>query len=165
MPMKLNVGVSRKKGLADYGSVGASCNLELELDATLLERDLDAFHSQVRSAYVAAHQAVHDELARLQVPTDPGAGRPSQEHASTSARNDHGRENGNADSARPQGDRGRLRKPATANQVKAILAIARRQNVDLDALLRQEFQVGRLEDLSLRQASEVIDLLKTGSQA
>ena len=42
MPMKLNVGVSRKVGLPNYGSVGASCNLELELDATLLERDLDA---------------------------------------------------------------------------------------------------------------------------
>ena len=41
MPMKLNVGVSRKIGLPDYGSVGASCNLELELDSSLLERDLD----------------------------------------------------------------------------------------------------------------------------
>jgi hypothetical protein len=69
MPMKLNVGVSRKVGLPNYGSVGASCNLELELDAALLDRDLDAFHSQIRGAYVAAHQAVHDELARLQTLT------------------------------------------------------------------------------------------------
>ena len=41
MPMKLNVGVSRKVGLPDYGSVGASCNLELELDSGMLDRDLD----------------------------------------------------------------------------------------------------------------------------
>ena len=40
MPMKLNVGVSRKVGLPDYGSVGASCNLELELDAGLLDAGL-----------------------------------------------------------------------------------------------------------------------------
>ena len=78
MPMKLNVGVSRKVGLPNYGSVGASCNLELELDATLLERDLNAFHTQIRGAYMAAHQAVHDELARLQAagtlaPTKPPA--------------------------------------------------------------------------------------------
>ncbi len=32
MALKLNVGVSRKVGLPDYGSVGASCNLELEID-------------------------------------------------------------------------------------------------------------------------------------
>ena len=78
MPMKLNVGVSRKVGLPDYGSVGASCNLELELDAGLIDKDLDAFHARVRNAYVAAHQAVHDELARLQVPVDASAEQPSQ---------------------------------------------------------------------------------------
>ena len=76
MALKLNVGVSRKVGLPDYGSVGASCNLELELDAGLLERDLDAFHARVRDVYVAAHQAVHDELARLQAP-GRGAARPA----------------------------------------------------------------------------------------
>ena len=55
MPMKLNVGVSQKVGLPDYGSVGASCNLELELESSLLERDLEAFHARIRGAYVAAH--------------------------------------------------------------------------------------------------------------
>ena len=80
MPMKLNVGVSRKVGLPDYGSVGASCNLEMELDAGLLEKDLDGFHAAIRDAYVAAHQAVHDELARLQAPVDSGVpiGRPQR---------------------------------------------------------------------------------------
>jgi hypothetical protein len=55
MPMKLNVGVSRKMGLPDYGSVGASCNLDLELDSGLIERDLDGFHDRIRGAHVAAH--------------------------------------------------------------------------------------------------------------
>jgi hypothetical protein len=68
MPLTLNVGVSRKMGLPDYGSIGASCNLQLELDAGLLEHDLDGFHARIRGACVAAHQAVHDELARLQAP-------------------------------------------------------------------------------------------------
>jgi hypothetical protein len=66
--MKLNVGVSRKVGLPDYGSVGASCNVEVELDSSLLKGDVEAFHAQVRDAYGAARQAVQDELARLQAP-------------------------------------------------------------------------------------------------
>ena len=164
MPLKLNVGVSRKVGLPDYGSAGASCNLELELDSTLLERDLDAFHNEVRNAYVAAHQAVHDELARLQIPADSATRSVAPTPAGSSIRNGYARENGNGQPARPQGDRSRLRKAATPNQVKAILAIARRQNTDLAALLRQEFDAVRPEDLTLKQASELIDLLKNAQR-
>src|SRR5437899_303045 len=66
MPLKLNVGVSRKLGLPDYCSAGASCNIEVELDAGLLQHDLGAFHAEVRAAFIAARQAVDDELVRLQ---------------------------------------------------------------------------------------------------
>src|SRR4051794_13460452 len=135
MPMKLNVGVARKVGLPDYGSVGASCNLELELDSSLLEYDLDGFHARIRGAYVAAHQAVHDELARLQAPgkvkTEPA---PPAAAVNRSASGDHrarSNSNGNGTMAKVQSDRARTRKPATSNQVKAIVAIARRQNADL----------------------------------
>ncbi|MDA1251419.1 MAG: hypothetical protein O2820_19590 [Planctomycetota bacterium] len=38
MPMKLNVGLSRKVGEPNYGSRGASMNLELELDNSLVEQ-------------------------------------------------------------------------------------------------------------------------------
>ena len=152
MPMKLNVGVSRKVGLPDYGSVGASCNLEMELDAGLLEKDLDGFHARIRAAYVAAHQAVHDELARLQVPVNTGAGSPAPARAGTSTRNGTTRENGNgAVAARTQSDRTRAPRPATANQVKAIQAIARRQNTDLVGLLRHEYEIERPEDLSINR--------------
>ena len=168
MPMKLNVGVSRKLGLPNYGSVGASCNLELELDATLLERDLDAFHSQIRGAYLAAHQAVHEELARLQAvgtqaPTKP----PTRDAVNGSgAANGHARGNGEAVPAgRTAAEAPRSGKPATASQVNAIRAIARRHEADLDGLLHDEYGVARPEELTLAQASRVIDLLKATADA
>lgn len=64
MPMTLNVGLSKKHGLPDFGSVGASCNVTVELEGSILHQDLEAFQRHVRNAYVACSQAVNDELAR-----------------------------------------------------------------------------------------------------
>jgi hypothetical protein len=158
MALKLNVGVSRKVGLPDYGSVGASCNLELEVEVGLLERDLDAFHARVRDAYVAAHQAVHDELARLQAPVEP----PGDPPASPRHHAPNGHPGGNGHADRPPAGRSRPRRPATENQVRAIRSIASRQHADLDGLLR-DYGVDRPEDLSLGQASELIDALKAAA--
>jgi hypothetical protein len=161
--LKLNVGVMRKVGQPDYGSVGASCNLELEIETGLLERDLDGFHARVRSVYAAVHQAVHDELARLQAPVvvshDPPAS-PIRNESNGHASNGHAGNNGHTD-RQPTG-RSRQRKPATENQVRAIRAIASRQHADLDGLL-SDLGVQRPEDLSLKQASELIDMLKTAA--
>ena len=157
MALKLNIGVSKKVGLPDYGSAGATCNLELEVDQSLLESDLDGFHRRVRSAYVAAQQAVQDELGRLQATMSP-SGRPSS----------NGHRNGDSghagDGARTTANGSRPRRLATPSQVRAITAIARRQNTDLAGLLRDEFDVDRVEDLSLHQASALIDPLKQSAE-
>ena len=158
MALKLNVGVTRKVGLPDYGSVGASCNLEVEVDAALIDRDLDAFHARVRDVYVAAHQAVHDELARLQAPVEA----PHDPPAPPPRRASNGQSGGNGHADPPPAGRPRPLRPATENQVRAIRSIASRQHADLDGLLR-DYGVGRPEDLSLKQASELIDALKTAA--
>ena len=66
MPLKVNVGLSKKIGLPHYGSLGASCHVEVELDSALLFADLDGFQEKVKRAYVACNQAVSDEIQRQQ---------------------------------------------------------------------------------------------------
>jgi len=53
MPLKLSLGLTEKHGLPDYGSIAASCHVEIELESTLLRNDLDDFHRQVRHARCA----------------------------------------------------------------------------------------------------------------
>jgi hypothetical protein len=64
MPLKLNVGLAKKVGQPDYGSLCASCHVECELDSMLLASDPDRFQEYVRDVFVACSQAIHDELSR-----------------------------------------------------------------------------------------------------
>jgi len=85
MPMKLNAGVSRKIGQPNYGSLGASCNVEVELSGSLLFDDPDAFQQHVRQAYATCRQSVDEQLGTGQQPS------------STSNGNVDGNGNGNGD--------------------------------------------------------------------
>ena len=73
MPLKLNVGISKKVGLPNYGSLGASCHLELDLDGSLVEKELASFHERVRRTFAACAEAVNDELIRRQEGVGPTA--------------------------------------------------------------------------------------------
>ena len=66
MPITITTGLSKKIGLPDYGSLGATCNVSFEVGHDLLESDLEGFQCKVKNAFVACRQAVNDELARHQ---------------------------------------------------------------------------------------------------
>jgi hypothetical protein len=51
-------------------------------------------------------------------------------------------------------------RPATDRQIRAIQAIAGRRSLDLTEVLRGRFGIERPEDLSLNEASQLIDAIK-----
>jgi hypothetical protein len=63
MPLKLNVGLMKKIGQPRYGSLCASCHVEVELESSLLELDAEAFHERARKTFAACRRAVETELA------------------------------------------------------------------------------------------------------
>src|ERR1700723_1435648 len=66
MPLTVNVGYSQKLGRPDFGSVGASCHVECELDGQLAFDDPEQFQSKVRELYTACAQAVEEQLSQHQ---------------------------------------------------------------------------------------------------
>ena len=134
--LKINIGHSRKIGEPNYGSRGASVHFEAEIDHGLIEQP-QALRQKIRELFVQAPAAVREELHG---PETNGTQRP--------ATNGH---------QRPQ-------RMATSSQVRAIHAIANRQRTNLSELL-QELGIGRLEELSISAASDLIDRLKSAAGA
>ena len=140
--LKINVGLSRKVGEANYGSRGATVHLEMEVDSGVV-RQPDELKKKLRYLFGLAKEAVDDELKGA------SGGQP--------------RNNGSGDNYRGHGGNGRHNgngRPATASQARAIRAIAGRRRFNLDQLLGERFGVGSPEELSLSDASSLIDELK-----
>jgi hypothetical protein len=172
--LRLNVGTNRKIGQPDFGSAGASCNLELELDTALFQ-DLDGLQQVVRRAYAACNQAVNDELSRLthhdgrqhhdagqtHDQTHEPTPEPVVEIRTTPAIN-------GATVTRIQPAQFTTQpspRPATTSQVRAIRAICSRRKIDLVALLRDRYGIQTADELGIRQASALIDELKSDEPA
>jgi len=66
MPININVGLSKKVGLPNYGSLAASCSVQIEAGHGLLEGNLAEFQRRVCESFAACRQAIEDELNRQQ---------------------------------------------------------------------------------------------------
>ena len=138
MPLKLRIASSRKIGEPNYGSRGATVGLEMEVDSHLVDHPRQ-FHERIAGLFRLAKQSVNRELGRP--PQDEGgAGGYIAEPAS-------------------------VIRPATNRQVRAIHVIARRRELDLDQELQDRFSVTRPEELSLDEASRMIDALSSANGA
>jgi len=136
MPIKLNCGLSRKVADQNYGSRGASINVEVEVESSLAGNPT-ALKDRIKRIFGLVRDSLTEELNG----TGNGQARPNG--AST------GTGNGQKAPARA----------ATQSQIRAIGAIAKRLRINLDELLGQRFQVKRAQELSIKQASQLIDEL------
>lgn len=149
MSLSINVGLSRKAS-RDYQSTGVSINVTAELDQSLLAKP-DELQQQVGNLYAQAEAALDRQAQSMGEPEVP------QRHDQNNGqRRNNGNGHGYANAGRRNNGNA---SPATQSQRRAIDAIARRVGVD-PALEAQDIIGVPLDDLSLRQASELIDHLK-----
>lgn len=134
MPLKLSIGMSRKVGEPNFGSRGATVGLEMEVDSGIVDQPRE-LHARIAGLFRLAKASVDRELdsdSAMEVPH-------TQAHVANGV------------------DPIRM---ATANQIRAIYAIATERKIDLLTELRSRFDVARLEDLTLLQASELISAFR-----
>ena len=156
MPMKLNVGVCRKIGQANYGSLGASCDVQLELSDALIFDDPSAFQQRVRQAYAACERAVDEQLGASQQPNGSSNGHARNNGSQPPAQ--HNGSNGNGNGHSNNGARAASEKQLTyARQLSGqIKGLGIRK---LETLAQTMF--GKpLAGLSSLDASGLIDCLK-----
>ena len=151
MSLKINVGLSKQVGNQDSEFLGASCNVEFELNGGYDNGSTNKlFQDAVQRAYSACSQAVESQLEIN------GASENTQrvglQHVAEPV-------NRIVDRVVPPVNKSQECRMATPAQVRAIHAITNRNGVELAGLLGQ-FKVSRPDDLSIRHASRLIDQLK-----
>jgi hypothetical protein len=155
--LKLNAGVSKKVGLPGFSSASASCTIEAELDSSLLQ-DHEGFQIVVQRAYASCEKAVQDQIARLTSDSSEVAEPQEIVEVRTSPAIKGASVNripATQFTTQPSP------RPATASQVRALRAICARRKIDLVGLLRERFGLATADELGIRQASNLIDELKS----
>jgi hypothetical protein len=162
MPLSINVGLSRKAS-RDFQSAGTSINVTAELDQALLARP-DELQHEIAGLYAQAEQALDSQSTRARghpggdAQDCPGNQPPPGRYPGADVRpatdKNQGRDYGHGNGT------GRGGGPATASQRRAVHAIAAGLGVDPHLEARDIVGVD-FADLTIRQASDLIDHLKS----
>ena len=146
--IKLNVGASRKVSDNHYGSKGGNVNIELELDSSLA-LDSQKLRDHIRKLFDLANASLEEELQA------------NNEHASVEdshhqrdGANLNGNSAGNAVSVAPV-------RYASEKQLALIQGLLRKSKIPYQPLLG-ECKVGSFNELTVQQASRMIESLKAG---
>ncbi len=151
MTTRLSVGITRKIGQPNFGSACASCQLEIEIDNSLMNDHADTLTERIRRTFDICRREVEAELLQHSV-SPANEGRTVNGHA-----------NGCVVDASSKPHASRVR-PATDAQIRAIHAIASKANVRLASELDSAFGVASPQSLTLQQASSLIEKLKSQIQ-
>jgi len=147
--IKLNVGACRKVSDNHYGSKGGNVNIEVEVDSSLVG-DSAKLQAHIRHLFELARRSLTEEL---QANNEPACVDETHHHRDSATLNGNGA--GNAVTVTPV-------RYATEKQIICIQGLARKHGVPVPELLKQA-GVRVFNDLSVRQASQMIESLKGGS--
>jgi hypothetical protein len=156
MPLTVNVGYSEKLGRPDFGSIGASCHIECELNGRPAYDDPEQFQNKIRDLYAACAQAVQEELARR------SAGDLEPRKTATNGTSKHGPNGATARKTSP-GTQGANNHRASARQIEYLERLAREnRSIGIRRLetLAERICGKPLAGLSSFDASSLIDTLK-----
>ena len=169
--LKLNIGFNRKVGEANYGSRGASVNLEIEVESGVV-REPDKLQAKIGYLFELAKASVEAQLNGVSQPQQPApatgtSGNGAYANASANSGQSNANGNGNGHSSHTNGTSGNGTNGnghrASDKQInfatqlaKGIRGLGTRR---LDSLTGRMF--GKpLADLTSLDASSLIDTLK-----
>ena len=149
--IKINAGFNKKvPGNQDYSSEGVHVTLEMELPDSYLSNQ-QALQQQIQSLITEARDQVEQQLG------DNSQQLPFEQPNQPTQLNQPNR-NGRFQAVPPP-------RPASNKQLNFLLSLAKRARNLGPQDICERFQISSLQELSSRQASEMIEQLKTGAAA
>lgn len=183
MPLIIKCGASRKVS-ENYQSEGYSLDITSELDPRVLD-DTNQLASTTNHLFALVNDLLNEQVeqAKASQQSASGHGTPPYNAAPSQAanpaynrnngrppsngtytRNGNGPTNGHRNGTGSKNGNGRPERPITAAQKTAIEKMAQRFDTNGEAVAQEDFGT-TLGNLSIRQASELIDRMKKSLEA